>query len=142
MQQLYASGTQHLMQIYFQAATFAGPFYIGLGTGAIPSGVVKTLADITEVEGDGYARIEVARTNDADTGWTLNGGIVQSPVLTFTNSNVDPSVAWTDADYCFLTLSPSGTSSPAVLLGAIEMDTVVLTGTQSESIVFTFSLFS
>lgn len=142
MQELYASGQTHYLSVYFQAVAFAGPFYIGLGTGAVPEGRTLTLADVVEVTGTGYARKSVTRTSTPGAGWVLDDNVVTSPTLVFTNSNVDPENYWTDADYVFLTLSPSGTTAPNVLLGAVEMETVVLGGGESEEIVFSFSMFN
>ena len=100
-----------------------------------------TLADITEVTGTGYARKAVVRSSDSATGWTLVDNKVSSPTMVFENTGGDPLTYWTDADYMFLTLSPNGTTAPNVLLGAVEMDTVVLGGGESESFVFHFSLY-
>ncbi len=138
--EVYAQGQGHLAQVYFQAVAFTGPFYVGLGTGGIPTGRAKTLADVTEVAGLGYGRKSITR-EIGGTGWTLVDNMVSSPVLTFTSTNPDPNAEWDPIEYAFLTLSPSGVDSPNVLISCIEVpETLILGGGDSESIVFKFSL--
>ena len=138
MFELYAQGQNHIASVYFQATAFDGPFFVGLGTGGIPEGRDKTLANITEVVGNGYARAAVAR-DTSGSGWHIADNVATSPILTFTNS--DASVNWTDADYAFLTLSPSGTTAPAILLATVELgSTFVLEPGVSEQFRFNFTL--
>ncbi len=140
MYEVYAQGQNHLAQVFFQAAAFTGPFYVGLGTGAVPSGRTKTLADVVEVTGLGYSRKSITR-DATGTGWTLVDNMVTSPTLTFTNTSPDPSVVWNDADYVHLSLSPSGVTAPNVLIACIELpETWILGGGDSEQLVFKFSL--
>lgn len=129
------------MSVYFQAAAFAGPFYIGLGTGSLPEGRLSTLADVDEVTGTGYARKSVTRTASAVNGWTLVDNVVTSPTLTWNNTGLDPAVAWSDADYMFLTLSPSGLTAPTTFFGSKQITTLSLKGGESESYTFAFSLY-
>ncbi len=138
--ELYAQGQTHLAQVYFQATTFAGPFYVGLGTGGIPEGRDKTLANVTEVVGTGYSRASVVR-DGSGAGWTVADGVATSPILTFTNTDVDAADVWTDADYAFLTLSPSGVVAPAILLATVELDeTLILAPGDSKQIRFNLTL--
>lgn len=132
----YNQGTIHLLNVYLQNVAFAGPFYVGLGTGTPPPSLTGTLSDVDEVVGTGYARQPVTRSALA-TGWAVASSQGSSPVLTFTNSAVSVDDVWTDADYMFLTLSPSGTSSPNVLISVVELeDTFILAGGQSKDFIF------
>lgn len=140
MNEAYVSGQNEILNLAFQTA-IAGKanFYVGLGTGPIPEGNVKTLADVVEVTGAGYAREEVERSAGV-LGWTLLNGVLTSPTLTFTNTGSED---WTDADYAFLTLSPSGTTAPVTLFSSSELsDTFILAASQTKQIVVNFSLLS
>lgn len=143
MKEAYVSGQDEILRLAFQTAiTGSGGFYVGLGTGPIPEGRTKTLADVTEVEGQGYARALVKRTADAE-GWELDGGVITTPVLTFTNSSADPENFWSDADYAFLTLSPEGLDAPVVIFSSSELtETFILAGGVSKQIIVDFSLTS
>lgn len=135
----YAQGQNHILSVYLQAASFAGPFYVGLGTGGVPDGRNKTLADVTEVTGTGYARIAVTRDGTAS-GWTIADNVGSSPTLSFTNSSL--TTDWEDADYAFLTLSPSGTTAPNILLTAGELGTSFTLGPgEEQEIIFKFNLY-
>lgn len=136
--ELYADGQNHFAQVYFQATAFTGPFYVGLGTGAIPAGREKTLANVVEVTGIGYARIAVAR-DGTSSGWTVADNVATSPVLTFTNTDVSSS--WADADYGFLTLSPNALTAPAILIATVELGrTFILGPNSSEQFRFKFAI--
>lgn len=142
MREAYVSGQNEILRLAFQTVIAgSGSFYVGLGTGALPEGRLSTLADVEEVVGTGYARIPVARTAVALSGWTLADGFLTSPTLTFTNTSVDPDNVWTDADHAFLTLSPSGVTAPIVLFSASELaETFILTGGETQQIVVGFGL--
>jgi hypothetical protein len=141
--QVYILGQNHLLKMALQGVAFAGPFYLGLGTGNLPANTdTTTMSDVTEVTGTGYARQPVNRSALA-AGWAVTDNEAESPTVTFTNSDVDPDVVWTDIDYMFLTLSPSGTTAPNILYAAVELeDTITLSGGISQDFIFNFALQS
>lgn len=112
----YDEGKAVKHQVLFQDAALVGPFYIGLGTGQIPQLSSDGLAEVTEVTGTNYARISVPRDSMS---WTVSGDTTTSIVIEFENTGTDD---WSDVDYAFLTLSPSGTTAPNVLLDAAELE--------------------
>ena|SRR3990167_11320533 len=133
---VYTQGENHILQIYFQGVPFTGPFYIGLGTGAMPTIEGSTLANITEVIGTNYARQSINRDATAY-GWSIVDDIAQAAEISF--KNLDLSICWTEADYCFLTLSPSGVTAPNILIAAIELtQTIILEPQQKMKLIFKF----
>jgi len=143
MNESYLSGQNEVLRLAFQTIIAGeGSFYVGLGAGPLPDGRNKTLADVVEVTGAGYARRVVLRNADP-AGWTLNAaeGTLTSPILTFTNSSADPENFWLDADYAFLSLSPAGLTAPIALFSATELvETFILAGGESKQLVVQFRL--
>lgn len=120
---VYTQGEKHILETYFQGSTFTGPFWIGLGTGPFPQSENSTLADIVEVVGVNYARQQVQR--DSSTyGWNVVGDTAQGAQISW--NNLDTSTCWTPADYAFLTLSPTGTSAPDILIAAVDLESSVI----------------
>jgi len=134
---VYTQGEDHILSTYFQGATFAGPFFIGLGTGPLPSAESSTLADVTEVTGVNYQRQQVLR-DGSSYGWDVRDGLAQGAQVSW--ANLDVSTCWTPADYAFLTLSPTGTDAPSILIAAVDLDTAVILEPQRRlRIIFKFN---
>jgi hypothetical protein len=134
---VYTQGEDHILSTYFQGGTFTGPFYIGLGTGPFPQAESATLADIVEVTGVNYARQQVLR-DSSSYGWYVTNGEAQGAQVSW--NNLDMSTCWTPADYAFLTLSPTGTTSPDFLIAAVDLDTpIILEPQRKMRIIFKFS---
>lgn len=122
----YDQGQMHMLATYFQNTPPSfGPFYVGLGTGPAPLEGDTTLADLSELSGNGYARRSVTR-DATGTGWILAGNKVTGPVLSFTNTS--PTATWSPIDFVFLTLSPSGVTAPNILIAAIDLEDSVFVG--------------
>ena len=119
----YTQGENHMLANYFQDATFTGPFWIGLGTGPFPQSPESTLDDIVEVVGVNYARQQVLK-DSSSYGWNIVGDEASSAQVSW--NNLDITTCWTPADYAFLTLSPTGTDAPNILITAIDLDTAVI----------------
>ena len=134
---VYTQGEDHILTTYFQAGTFTGPFYIGLGTGPFPQAESATLGDIVEVTGTNYARQAVQR-DSSSYGWQVTDGTARAAQVSW--RNLDLSDCWTPADYAFLTLSPTGADAPSTLIAAVDLDsTVVLEPQRSMRIIFKLS---
>lgn len=134
---VYTQGEDHILSTYFQGGTFTGPFWVGLGTGPFPQAESSTLSDIVEVTGTNYARQQVLR-DSSSYGWYVSNGTAQGAQISW--NNLDLSTCWTPADYAFLTLSPTGTDSPSILIAAVDLDTPVILEPQRKlRIIFKFS---
>lgn len=134
---VYTQGENHILSTYFQAGTFTGPFYIGLGTGPFPQSEAATLSDVVEVTGVNYARQQVLR-DSSSYGWDVTNGYAQGAQVSW--NNLDLSTCWTPADYAFLTLSPTGTDNPNILIAAVDLDTPVILEPQRKiKIIFKFN---
>ena len=119
----YTQGENHMLANYFQDATFSGPFWIGLGTGPFPQSSESTLSDVVEVVGVNYARQQVLK-DSSSYGWNIVGDEASSAQVSW--NNLDVVTCWTPADYAFLTLSPTGTDAPNILITAIDLDVSVI----------------
>lgn len=134
---VYTQGENHILQAYFQAEGFSGPFYIGLGTGPLPSLESATLNDIVEVSGYNYSRQPVQRDSSLF-GWNVVNGEAQSAQVSW--NNLDLSIAWTPADYAFLTTSPEANDAPNILIAAVDLqDSVILQPQRKLRLIFKFS---
>lgn len=131
----YSEGKAYILSSFFLGDVPAPTvFYIGLGTGALIDDENATLSDVPEVDGLGYERIQIDQDD-----WTLSGDVLISPQLEWTNtSNMD---AWAPVDHAFLTLSPSGTPSDGLLIGAADLkNSIIVMPGQTIRIVVRFSL--
>jgi len=134
---VYTQGEDYILATFFQDATFTGPFYIGLGTGPFPQAESADLSDIVEVTGANYARQPVQR-DSSSYGWYVSDGVAQGAQVSW--NNLDLADCWTPADYAFLTLSPTGTDAPSILIAAVDLDaSVVLEPQRKMRIIFKFS---
>lgn len=125
----YNEGAAHILSTYFENNGI--PFtdiYVGLGTGGLNFDPDATLADLTEVDGDGYARQAITR-DATPTGWTFQGATIVTPKLTYTNVGI--SDWWAPVDYAFFTLSANGSDDPDILIAAVELADSVLIGPQN-----------
>lgn len=120
---VYTEGEKSILETYFQGVNFTGPFYLGLGLGAMPQSENATLADIVEVTGTAYARQPIQRSA-TNYGWSVVGDLATGAAVSWVN--LDQSVCWTPADYMFLTLSPSGTDAPGVLITAVDLTKTII----------------
>jgi len=133
---VYEQGETHILTTYFQGSTFAGPFYIGLGVGPFPQAENSTLADVVEVSGVNYSRQQVLR-DSSGYGWNIVGDEAQGAQVSW--NNLDLSTCWTPADYAFLTLSPTGSTAPNILIAAVDLnDPVTLEPQRKMRIIFKF----
>lgn len=134
---VYTQGEDHILTTYFQAGDFTGPFYIGLGTGPFPQAESATLSDVVEVTGVNYQRQQVLR-DSSSYGWQVVDGTAQAAQVSW--ANLDLTTCWTPADYAFLTLSPTGTDNPNILIAAVDLDNaVILEPERKMRIIFKFS---
>ena len=108
---------KYVARLIFQGdETAVSDFYLGLGTGALPA-VDDTLADITEVTGTGYARVQLSRglTDFPTLAATGDDWKVTAVAATFAASGT-----WTGADFLFICDVASGTAGR--LFAAITLD--------------------
>jgi hypothetical protein len=125
-----------MLSTYFQAGDFPGPFYIGLGVGPFPQSESSTLDDIVEVTGTNYSRQQVLR-DSSSYGWNIVGDEAQAAQVSW--NNLDLTTCWTPADFAFLTLSPSGSTAPGILIAAVDLDnSVILDPKRKMRIIFKF----
>ena len=138
---VYDQGEQHIVETYFTATSFTGPFYIGLGVGAFPQAESSSLADVTEVNGLGYARQPVQR-DASPFGWSVGDplcpmGTAQAAEITWKNISTD--LCWDPADYAFLTTSPLALDEPNILIAAVDLaNTVILEPQKKLKMIFRF----
>jgi len=136
----YKEAEIHILTAYFQQEPGDfGPFYIGLGVGAVPMDENLTLADISEREiaGSGYSR-KIINRDDSSQGWAVfSDDSVNSPEIIFTNTSY---TTWDPIGFAFLTLSPLGTESPSLLIAAIDFKhSIILTPGKQTKFNFRFS---
>ena len=126
---VYLQGETHILNNYFNATDFTGPFYIGLASGPIPQLETATLADVDEIFGFGYKRIAVNR-DDSPYGWSISDDTAKAAEVSWFNSDV--STSWKPADYAFLTLSAYGQDEPNILIAAVDLENTVILAPQKK----------
>lgn len=134
--QVYTEGENHILSSYFLGVPFAGPFYLGLGSGPFPINESATLADVVEVTGTNYARQAITRDGTV-TGWSLVGDEATAAQISWTN--LDLTTCWDPADYAFLTLSPSALTGDTTLIAAVDLSqTLILGPERTMRVIFKF----
>jgi len=125
---LMDEGENNILDVYYRNQNAPTKFYLGLGNNGGTPGIPAedaTLATITEVSGDGYARQEITRdtigwpslTKDSDGDW-----YVTSKQVAFVNTG---SENWPAADYMFITDTPSGTDGKLLICIALSSSRVL-----------------
>ena len=125
---LMDEGENNILDVYFRNQNVPTKFYLGLGNNGGTPGIPAenaTLADITEVSGDGYARQEITRdtngwpslTKDTDGDW-----YVTSKQVAFVNTGTEN---WSAADYLFITDAASGTDGKLLICIALSSSRVL-----------------
>lgn len=124
-------GEINMLDVYFAARNLpAGDFYMGIGTNG-QSGTTfpptladtNTLANITEMAGTGYARIQTARA--ITTGFTLAGSTMTSVTKTFTAGGT-----WAAGRFVFLCDVASGTAGKLICHAALSVERLLVINDQ------------
>lgn len=124
-------GEVNILDVYFAARNLpAGDFYMGLGTNGqtgttFPPTLAdtNTLANITEMTGTGYARIQTARA--ITTGWTLAGSTMTSVTKTFTAGGT-----WAAGRFVFLCDVASGTAGRLICHAQLSVERLLVINDQ------------
>lgn len=126
---------EELLKLIYQGDTtaFASGFYLGLCNS---DGVTNetTLADLTEVTGSGYARVQLNR-NSTDWGDPAEGSNsyhTESKQITFTATG-----DWTAFNRAFICNAASGTSGKLFIISGALTTTKTLSTGESFSLTFT-----
>jgi len=124
-------GEIQMLNVYFTNSNApAGDFYMGLGTNGqtgttFPPTLAdtNTLANITELTGTSYARIQTARA--ITTGFTLAGSTMTSVTKTFTAGGT-----WAAARFVFLCDVASGTAGKLICHAALSVERLLVINDQ------------